>query len=263
MSVDAAGNLYIADNGNSVVRRVSAATGVITTIAGNGKSVFNVESGTAVGVSIDPTRVAVDSSGAVYITDQFNDRIRKLTVQLPATMTISSGDAQSGPPGTGLTIAVKVADASGAPVGNVTVSFTVSSGAASLSAATAATGGDGVASIQLTLGGTVGPLKIVASASGLPSVTFNLTITQPVITTPQPKITSGGVEGAALSVPAVQALSTGGIASVFGTNFGGGSVYQKVGPSDLVNGQVPVNFQGVCVQVGGASAPILARLIRR
>lgn len=128
MAVDAAGNLYIADEGNSVVRRVSAATGVITTIAGNGKSVFNVESGTAVGVSIDPTRVAVDSSGAVYITDQFNDRIRQLTVQLPATMTISSGDAQSGPPGTGLTIAVKVADASGAPVGNVAVSFTVSSG---------------------------------------------------------------------------------------------------------------------------------------
>ena len=47
MAVDAAGNLYIADNGNSVVRRVSATTGVISTIAGNGKLVFNAETGTA------------------------------------------------------------------------------------------------------------------------------------------------------------------------------------------------------------------------
>jgi uncharacterized protein (TIGR03437 family) len=256
MAVDKAGNLYIADNGNSVVRRVSATTGVITTIAGNGKSVFNAETGTAIGVSIDPARVAVDASGAVYIADQFNDRIRKLLVQVPALMTISSGDAQSGPPGTSLSVAVKVADASGMPVGGVSVSFTVSTGTASLSTATATTGGDGTATIQLTLGATVGALKITASAGGLSGVTFNLTVTQPVITAPQPQITSGGVEGAALSVPPVLALSSGGIASVFGTNFGSGSGFVKVGTSDLVNGQVPTNFQGICVMVGGNSAPI-------
>ncbi len=256
IAVDKAGNLYIADNGNSVVRRVSATTGVITTIAGNGKMVFNTESGTAIGVSIDPARVAVDATGAIYIADQFNDRIRKLLVQVPATMTILSGDAQSGPPGTSLSIAVKVADASGMPVGGVTVSFAISTGTASLSAATTTTGGDGTATIQLTLGAAVGALKITASAGGLTGVTFNLTVTQPVITAPQPQITSGGIEGAALSVPPVLALSTGGIASVFGTNFGSGSAFVKVGSGDLVNGQVPVNFQGICVMVGGNSAPI-------
>jgi len=229
---------------------------VITTIAGNSSKIFNGETGTAIGVSIDPTRVAVGSAGAIYVTDQFNDRIRKLVVQVPATMTISSGDAQSGPPGTSLSIAVKVADATGIPVGNVVVSFAVSTGTASLSAGTATTGGDGTATIQLTLGATVGALKITAAAAGLSGVTFNLTVTQPVITVPMPTITSGGVEGAALSVPAVQALSTGGIASVFGINFGGGAGFVKVGSSDLVNGQVPTNFQGVCVTVGGASAPI-------
>jgi len=256
MAVDTAGNLYIADNGNHAVRRVSASTGTITTIAGNGNLVFNAETGTAVGVAIDPTRVALDPSGAIYITDQFNDRIRKLVLQVPATMTISSGDAQSGPPGTSLSIAVKVADASGTPVGGVVVSFAVSTGAASLSAATAVTKGDGTATIQLTLGATVGALKITAMATGLSSVSFNLTVTQAVITTPMPQITSGGVEGAALSIPAVQALSTGGIASIFGMNFGAGAAYQKVGASDLVNGQVPVNFQGICVMVGGTSAPV-------
>jgi uncharacterized protein (TIGR03437 family) len=138
----------------------------------------------------------------------------------------------------------------------VVVSFAVSTGAASLSAATATTGGDGTASIQLTLGATVGALKITAAAAGLPGVTFNLTVTPPVITTPQPQINTGGVEGAALSVPAVQALSTGGIATVFGTNFGAGSAFVKVGGGDLVNGQVPSNFQGICVNVGGVAAPI-------
>ena len=258
MAVDAAGNLYIADNGNSVIRRVSAATGIIETIAGNGKFVFNVESGTALGVSIDPTRLAIDPSGAIYFTDEFNDRVRKLTVQVPATLSISSGNNQSGPAGTLLPVPliVTAADASGALVGNVPVSFTVLSGTASLSASAATTGGNGQAAIEVTLGATVGPLQIQAAAPGLPSLTFNLTITQPVVTTPQPQISSGGVEGAALSVPAVQILSTGGIASVFGTNFGAGAAYQKVGPGDLVNGQVPVNFQGVCVKVGGSSAPV-------
>jgi uncharacterized protein (TIGR03437 family) len=256
MALDGAGNLYIADNGNSVVRRVSAATGVITTIAGNGKLVFNAETGTATGVSVDPTRVAIDASGAIYITDRFNDRIRKMVVQVPTVMTISSGDAQSGAPGASLAIAVKVADATGMPVGGVVVGFAVSTGTASLSSSTATTGGDGTATIQLTLGATVGALQISATAAGLSGVTFHLTITQPVITTPLPQITSGGVEGAALSVPAVQALSTGGIATVFGTNFGGAAGFVKVGPGDLVNGQVPVNFQGICVTVGGVSAPI-------
>jgi uncharacterized protein (TIGR03437 family) len=258
MAVDAAGNLYIADNGNSVIRRVSAATGVINTIAGNGKSVFNVESGTALGVSIDPTRIAIDPTGVIYLTDEFNDRVRKLTVQVPITLSISSGNNQSGPAGTLLPVPliVQAVDASGAAVGNVTVSFTVVSGTASLSASTATTGGNGLATIEVTLGATVGPLQIQAAVPGLPPLTFNITITQAVVTTPQPQITSGGVEGAALSVPAVQILSTGGIASVFGTNFGAGAAFQKVGTGDLVNGQVPVNFQGICVMVGGTSAPV-------
>lgn len=254
VTVDASGNLYIADEGNSVVRRVNASTGVITTIAGNGNMVFNAETGTAIGVSINPTRVALDSSGGIHVCDQFNDRIRKLTVQVPVTMTISSGNGQSGPPGTSVSIAVKVADATGTPVGNVAVSFAVSAGTASLSAGSATTGGDGTATIQLTLGTTVGAVKITASAAGLTAVTFNLTVTQPVVTAPMPTITS--VEGAALSVPAVQALSTGGIASAFGSNLGAAAAYVKVGAGDLVNGQVPVNFQGVCVSVGGVSAPI-------
>jgi uncharacterized protein (TIGR03437 family) len=255
VAMDAASNLYIADYGNSVVRRVSTG-GTITTIAGTGLPVFDVETGTALGVSVDPARLSVAQDGTIYIADYFNDRIRKLVAQVPAVFAIVAGDTQSGPPGTKVTISVKVTDAKGAPVGNVLVNFTVTSGLATLSAAGAQTGGDGIASVQVTFGTAPGPVKITAVSSGISGVTFNLAVTQPVVMPPVPAIDPSGVKGAALSSPPVQALSTGGIASVFGKNFGGSAMFQKVGAADLVNGMAPTSFLGICVNVGGARAPI-------
>jgi uncharacterized protein (TIGR03437 family) len=55
----------------------------------------------------------------------------------------------------------------------------------------------------------------------------------------------------------VSALSSGGIGTVIGTNFGGGAMFQKPGSGDLVNGNVPTNFQSVCLEAGGVRAPIL------
>src|SRR5262249_12529655 len=152
--------------------------GMISTIAGNGQPVFKVESATALGVSIDPTRVAVDRDGTVYIVDESNDRIRKMVVQKPATMTIASGNNQSGHAGDVLPISVRVADSSGIAVGNVAVRFAVSGGSASLSLSTAITGGDGTASIQATLSEALGPIAITATAAGLAPVTFALTSTE-------------------------------------------------------------------------------------
>ena len=252
VAVDSAGTLYIADAANSVLRRVKG--GVITTIAGTGGIDFNVESGTATGVAMDVAHVAVDTDGSLYIADQRNDRVRKLTVQTPATLKLQSGDGQSGPPGKLLAVAAKVADANGVPVGQVAVTFAVTSGTATIGAPTVQTGADGVATGLVTLGGTLGPVVISASAAGLGTVTFTLTITAPPV--PLPAIGDGGVEGAALSQPPVLALSTDGIASVFGTNFGVGATFQKVGPGDLVNGAVPTNFKNICVETGGIRAPV-------
>ena len=252
VAFDAAGSMYIADNGNSVVRKVTG--GIIHTVAGNGGFSFNTETGTALGVSIDPTRIAIDSSGAIYITDNFNDRIRKLTVQVPTMMSIQAGNNQSAPAGSVVSISVKVTDASGMPVGNALVNFTVTAGTAVIGLSGVLTGADGVATAQLTLGQTPGPLSISAASAGINGVSFSLTILTPAA--PSPMITSDGVQGAALSVPPVQALSTGGIATVFGTNFASNTTFQSVAAGDLVNGQTPVNFLGVCVLVAGTRAPI-------
>src|SRR5438876_70388 len=79
VAVDASGNVYIADQSNHRIRRVPAATGIITTVAGNGSPAFAGDGGAATSASLNyPDRVALDASGNLYIADQNNHRIRKV-----------------------------------------------------------------------------------------------------------------------------------------------------------------------------------------
>ena len=79
VTVDGAGNLYIADTSNQRIREVNASTGVITTIAGNGTSGFTGDGGPATSAELDgPYAVAVDSGGSLYIVDCYNQRVRRV-----------------------------------------------------------------------------------------------------------------------------------------------------------------------------------------
>ncbi len=97
--VDAAGNLYIADAGNRRLRRVSAG-GTITTVAGTGQPLFSGDGGAATLAQFDaPRGVAADTAGNLYIADQSNHRIRKVTPQgMVSTM---AGNGQAGVSGDG------------------------------------------------------------------------------------------------------------------------------------------------------------------
>ncbi len=76
VAVDASGNLYIADSGNNVVRKVSTNL-VITTLAGNGSSGFSGDGKTPAFAMLNhPKGVAVDATGNIYISDTLNSRIR-------------------------------------------------------------------------------------------------------------------------------------------------------------------------------------------
>lgn len=71
--------LYIAEMGNSTVRRVNLDTGIITTIAGTGSTGFSGDDQVATGAKLNrPRSVAVDVGGNIYIADTFNYRIRKI-----------------------------------------------------------------------------------------------------------------------------------------------------------------------------------------
>ncbi|MGW5658442.1 NHL repeat-containing protein [Streptomyces humi] len=94
VAVDGAGNLYIADSSNHRVRKVSP-DGIITTVAGNGQAGFVSDGGPAVATKLNfPIGVAVDRSGSLYIADQSNHRVRKVSPD--GIITTVAGNGQAG-----------------------------------------------------------------------------------------------------------------------------------------------------------------------
>ena len=104
VAMDPAGNLFIADSGNSRIRRVSS--GVVTTVAGNGISGFSGDNGPASGAEFaGPVGVAVNSAGSVYVADTGNNRIRVLT---PSPCTYSASPTALQAPSSGANLAVSI-----------------------------------------------------------------------------------------------------------------------------------------------------------
>jgi len=94
LALDAEGNLYIADTNNHRIRRVSAASGIISTYAGNGTGTYSGE-GAATAASLNhPSGIRFDAAGNLYIADTDNFRIRKVAPgNPPAISTVFEGSA--------------------------------------------------------------------------------------------------------------------------------------------------------------------------
>ncbi len=98
VAADSAGNYYIADAGNNVVRKVSA-SGTITTFAGNGTAGFGGDGSAATSAQLSgPQGVALDSVGNVYIADTGNSRVREVS---GGTITTVAGSTTVGYGGDG------------------------------------------------------------------------------------------------------------------------------------------------------------------
>ena len=94
ITVDAAGNLYIADTLNQFVRKVSG--GIITTVAGNGQLGFSGDKGPATEAELsNPSGVAVDAAGDLYISDSGNSRVRKVSGGIITTI-VGNGSQGAG-----------------------------------------------------------------------------------------------------------------------------------------------------------------------
>ncbi len=101
LAVDAAGDLFIADAGNNVVREVTPA-GVIATVAGDGSAGYGGDSGPATAASMDnPAGVAVDAAGDLFIADENNACVREVTPDgtIHTIATTTGTDGQTGPTG--------------------------------------------------------------------------------------------------------------------------------------------------------------------
>jgi trimeric autotransporter adhesin len=170
ITVDSAGNLYIAERDNNCVRKV--ASGVITTVAGNGMEGFSGDNGPAISAQLQgPEGVTVDSAGNLYIDDFYNNRIRKITNG--AIVTVVGGGTTAG--NNGLATSAQLSDPFAVTVdsaGNLYIADEVSSIVWKVSNGTIAAmagngtrgfGGDNgpATSAQLS-----GPLGVAADSAG-------------------------------------------------------------------------------------------------
>jgi len=111
------GDVYFTDTNNNVIRKVSAATGIITTVAGNGSSGFSGDGGPATGAGLKSVEdIFLTPNGDLYIADTGHNRVRKVTAATGIITTI----AGSGSPGSsgdgGLATAAKLTTPDGVVV---------------------------------------------------------------------------------------------------------------------------------------------------
>lgn len=93
LAFDGTGNLIFSDTFNHCLRRIDARSGIITTIAGTGARGFFGDGGPATMAQLnEPYGVVVDPSGAVYIADRLNRRVRRLDTRTGLISTLAGGD---------------------------------------------------------------------------------------------------------------------------------------------------------------------------
>lgn len=92
LAVDGSGNIYIGDSSNNVVRKVTASTGYISTVAGNGSAGYSGDAGPATSAKLDdPAYIAVDGSGNLFIVDASNYVIREVLASTGYIYTVAGG----------------------------------------------------------------------------------------------------------------------------------------------------------------------------
>jgi trimeric autotransporter adhesin len=186
--VDLGGNIFIVDNTNNRVREIVAATGDIETVVGNGTGGFAGDGGPALNAELNnPSGLAGDQSGNLFIADELNNRIRKvvgLVTGAPANIVTTSGTPQSATILTAFAVPLvaTVTDASGSVIPGVTVTFAAPTSGASGTFAgginTVVTNASGIATSPVFTANSVagGPYNVTASIAGVAqTASFSLT----------------------------------------------------------------------------------------
>lgn len=256
VAVDKAGNVYIADYSNYRIRKVDT-SGIITTIAGNGQpggSGVNGNGGLAASSELQPSGLAVDPSGNLYISDYFASQIREITFGAAAPGLSASAAslyfaARAGqlasPQQQNVTISTS------GPTLTYTISATTASGGSWLgtSSASGTTPGTVGISVNISPGGTAlaagtykGALTFTPTTPGYTTpIAVNVTLVL-TATIPSQPVISAVVSSA--SFQQGQPIAPNSFVTITGTNL---STSTDTWSSSIVGGQLPTSIDGVTV----------------
>ncbi len=127
---DAAGNIYISSFGlgttggtsnGSRIRKITVATGIITTICGNGTQTSTGDNGLAINATINnPVAIALDASDNIYFVEQAGNRVRKITATTGIITTICGNGSPSSAGDNGLAVNANVNFPTGLDINKIT-----------------------------------------------------------------------------------------------------------------------------------------------
>jgi sugar lactone lactonase YvrE len=205
VTLDAAGDLYVADSQNHRIRRIDAVTGQITTVAGTGTQAFLGDGGAATAAALDsPRGITLTASGLPTLADSANNRVRQVDAAANIQTIAGTGVISPAPSATISTLTqtslqtltASVTSASGTPGGKVTlVDATTPVAVASLNSGVAS-----FSTANLSTGSHTLTSTYAGSSSFLPSTSAPLIVT--VGSTASANFTLASSGSAAITIPA-------------------------------------------------------------
>lgn len=219
LATDTLNNIYLCDSANSRVRQISP-NGTISNLAGNGKvPTVGISAGQPSSTAIGPPNaIVVDAAGDIFIYCMATRQVIEID---------RSGALK---PAIGANTAGALSKSTGDGGDALQATFTSVSGMTL----------DPLGNLYFSDGGTYIREAIPAGAGG-----------------PPPMVSLGGIVGSAGSIPPVQSVSPGAIASVFGAFFAAPGTQRLVQGTEITGGKLPTTLAGICVNIGGVKAPML------
>ena len=208
IAIDTAGNLFVADTGNSIIRKITPA-GIVTTLAGAPGMNGSADGSGAAAQFSNPYGIAADTAGNLYVADTINQTIRKITLTGVVTTLAGTAGVTGSADGTGLAAQFRYPQGIAADTaGNLYVVDTNNSTIRKITPAGSVTTLAGTPGVSGSADGSGAAAKFSNPSAITSDTTGNLFVADTNNTTIR-KITAGGVVTTLAGTPGVAGSADG------------------------------------------------------